>query len=241
MLIALTLAVLAIFLGGDSPFIVPKLDNYVKTHVVDDGRKTIVLEFLDDAKAKRKLKIKEGKKQLKHLDDLFNSRETTQLEMNTAVQNIIDLQAQSQRANILVNQEAQKNITLEEWNAIIADMGKDLEKANKKISKMNVKINKAYTNWEEKINKNIVAVDKRNKAIEAAQELKAVYLKNRKFIQQELMNKNSIIYQYNTPEKELNDLQIKFIQLLEEVLTGAAETHFKLIDLTTEEEWKKIL
>jgi hypothetical protein len=241
MLIALALAILAIFLGGDSPFVIPKLDNYVKTHVVDDGRKTIVLEYLKDAKAKRKAKVKQTNKEIKKLDHLFNSRETTREEMNTAFAKIIETQAESQKANIRVNQEAQKNITAEEWNTIMLDIGDGLVKTNKKISKMNTKISKIYTNWEAKIGKTIADKKKREKALASARNLKAIYLKNRSIVQDELMNKKSIMYQYNIPEDELATLQNKFIELTEEVLQAVITTHFELMELTTEEEWKKIL
>ncbi len=241
MLIALAFAVLAIFLGGDSPFIIPKLDNYVKTHVVDDGRKTIVLESLDEAKDKRKAKVKQGEKELKKLDHLFNSRTATKEEMELVVKNIMDLQAESQEANIRVNQEAQKNITEEEWGAIIIDMGKGLEKADKTINKANTSISKAYTKWESKIEKSIVDENKKTKALESAHKLQAIYLKNREIIEAELMNKNSKMYQYNSPEADLNVLQNQFITLMQEVLDTVVATHFELVDLTTEEEWKKIL
>jgi len=241
MLIALAFAVLALVMGGDSPFLIPKLDNYVKTHVVDDGRKEIVLDYLKDAKAKRKAKVKQSNKEIKKLDHLFNSRTATKEDMNNAVKKIIDLQAESQEANIKVNQEAQKNITEEEWNAIIADMGKGLEKADKTITKANTQISKAYAKWESKIEKSIMDENKKTKALESARKLKAIYLKNREIIQAELMNKNSFMYQYKTPENKLNSLQTKFIALVQELLDAVVTTHFELIELTTEEEWKKIL
>ncbi len=241
MLIALGLFLMAILFGGDSPFVIPKLDNYVKTHVVDDGRKEIVIELLKDAKSKRKAKVKQDGKQLKKLDHLFNSRETSKEEMNEVVRSIIDLQTESQKANIRVNQEAQKNITTEEWDAIMIDIGKGLEKTNKTLNKANAKISKAYTKWENKIAKTIVDKDKNAKAVESAQNLKTVYLKNREIIQEELMNKNSIMYKYQEAEKELDELQNKFNQSLEEVLQSVIDTHFELVELTTEDEWKKIL
>jgi len=241
MLIAVAFALLAVIFGGDTPFVIPKLDNYVKTHIVDDGRKQIVLESLKDAKAKRKAKLKQTNKEIKKLDHLFNSRETTKEEMNKAIKVIIDLQAESQKANIKANQEAQQNITTDEWNAIMINIGEGLTKTNKKMNKANAQISKQYTKWENKIGKVIADKDKRAKAIEVAQRIKTIYIKNREIIQSEIMNKNSAMYQYKTSEEELNVLQIQFVDLMQEAFDAVVETHFELIDLTTEEEWKKIL
>ncbi len=241
MLIGLGLLVVAILFGGDSPFVIPKLDNYVKTHVVDDGRKEIVLEHLKDAKVKRKASEKKNAKYIKEFKKLLKSRETTKEELESIIQNIKDNQAVSDQANIKSNIEAQKNITTEEWDAINADIAKGLEKPNKKATKFSNKLNTTYEKWKVKIAKTIVDEDKKEKAVASAEKLRALYLKNRDLIQKEVTNKNSILYQYEASKEELNMMQDKFMDLSEKVLKAAIKTHFELIELTTEDEWKKIL
>jgi hypothetical protein len=185
--------------------------------------------------------MKQDGKDIKKLDHLFNARGSSQEEMNALVESIIDSQTESKQANIRVNLEAQNNITAEEWSEIIVEITQDLEKTNKAYTKADTKISKAYAKWEDKIEKTIMDASKREKALESARKLEAVYLKNRGIIQDEVMNKNSIIYKYQTSEEELNALQAKFTQLTEQVFQSVIDTHFELIELTTEEEWKKIL
>ncbi len=241
MLIALGLLVAAIFLGGDSPFVIPKLDNYVKTHVVDDSRKEIVLEHLKDAKTKRKQSEKKNAKFIKEFKKMLKSRETKREDLESIIQQIKDNQAISDKANIEANSEAQKNITPEEWKAINADIAKALKKPDKKASKASTSLSKAYDKWKIKIAKTIVDKDKKEKAVAAAEKLRVFFLKNRELIQKEVANENSILYQYEASEEEVDAMQDKFMDLSEEVMQAAIETHFKLIELTTEEEWKKIL
>ncbi len=241
MLIGLGLLVVAILFGGDSPFVIPKLDNYVKTHVVDDGRKEIVLESLKDAKSKRKASEKKNAKYIEEFQKMLKSRETTREELELTIQNIRDAQAISDQANIKANIETQKNITAEEWDAINADIAKGLEKPNKKATKISNKLSKTYEKWKVKIAKTIVDEGKKEKAVASAEKLRVLYLKNRDLIQKEVANKNSILYQYEASKEELNVMQDKFMDLSEEVLEAAIDTHFELVELTTEDEWKKIL
>ena len=240
MVVALFLAILAVVLGGDSPFMIPKLDNYVKTHVVDDSRKDKVIVLLKDAKKKRKEVVKKNKKLLKELTKLSMSRETNQADFDQLMTKILEAQTESQQANILVTQEAQKNITSDEWVAIEADVAKSLEKSNKKRTKQAAKIEKRFLKWENLISKTLTDEDKRKQAIESVDKLKTVYLRNYKIIQDELLNENSIMYQYNASETELTALQEEFINLIKEIYQTNVSTHFDLVDLSTPEEWKKM-
>ena len=156
--------------GGNSPFLIPKLDKYVKTHVQDDTKKGNVLELLKEAKGKRKANVK----------------------------------------------------------------------ANKKLLKEFSKIEKVFIKWEKKISKTIVDENKRAEAIESVKKLKSITLKNYKKIQDELMNKNSVIYQYKVTDEKLIAIQGNFIGLVEDVFQASISTHFDLLNLTTLEEWKKI-
>lgn len=241
MLIALGIFLVSIFSGGNSPFVIPKLDKYVKTHVVDDTKKQIVLDVLKEAKAMRKAKMKQKGKDIKKLDKMFSARDASKEEMNALMRSIVDAQSEAQKASIGVHLEAQNNLTAEEWDAIIAEMDKDLEKLIKAHTKIDTKVSKANVKWKDKIEKTIADDDKRAQALESASNLEAVFLENRGIIQEEIMNKNSTLYQYQSPVEELNALQTTFMQLIEEVLQSEIDTHFELVELTTEDEWKKIM
>ena len=240
MIWALAFALLFMVLGGDSPFVVPKLDNHVKEHVVDDNRKHIVLDLIKKSSKKRKEIVKKNKKLEKKLSKSFKSRETTQADFDKAIDEIIANQLESQELNMMVTRESQKNITQEEWIKIEADVAKDLEKTDKKRTKRSAKQEKVFNKLEDRVTKNIADAGKQKLALESIERLKQVYLKNYKIVQDELLNKESVMYQYKAPEEELKSLQDEFIKLAKEFFSTTTKTHFELVKLTTPEEWNKI-
>ncbi len=48
-------------------------------------------------------------------------------------------------------------------------------------------------------------------------------------------------YDYKAPEEELVALQKSYSVWMKEVFETGAATHLKLVELTTPEEWKKIM
>jgi hypothetical protein len=196
--------------------------------------------LLKDAKKKRKEVGKKNVKFLKKLKKLSTSRETTQADFDQFLTKILEAQTESQQANILVTQKAQENITVDEWAEIEADVAKSLDKSNKKRTKQVAKVEKRFLKWEKIISSSMADEEKRKQAVESVDKLKTVYLRNYKMIQDELLNDQSIMYQYKASETELTALQEKFIKLVKEVYQTNVSTHFELVELSTPEEWKKI-
>ena len=240
MLYALAIALIISIVSGDSPFMVPKLDNYVKKHVVDDTRKKNVLVLLKDAKKERKKTVKANGKHFKKFNKYFESMDTKQADFDQLLNEIIETQAKSQKANVKVIKESQEFITAVEWEAIEIDIAKSLSKSDKKRTKKKNKMDKQFLKWKNKISKDIADEDKRNKAVEAVENLRVVYLRNYKILQDELLNDKSIMYQYKASETELVALQDEFIEVVKEIFETSFKTHFELVELTTPEEWKKI-
>ena len=240
MIWALAFAILLKIVAGDSPFLVPKLDNYVKKHVVDDTRKKEALVILKDAKKNRKVTEKQNSKHFKEIHKLYKSRDTETADFETVLNEILKTQEEAQKYNIKVNQKAQELITEDEWAAIYIDIKKSLTKTDKKRTKNGLKMEKHFLKTEAKITKNIADLEKREQAIAAVDKLKALYVKNHKIIQDEILNEQSIAYQYKASDDELIALQDKFVDLIKDVYLQSFETHQELVNLTTPEEWKKI-
>ena len=240
MIWALAFTILLKLLGGGSTFVVPKLDNYVKKYVVDDTRKKEVLDMLKVAKKERKVTLKKDKKLLKELRKLSESRTSTQADFDMLYEEVLQSDTKSQNANIKVNQESQELITSDEWSTIMIDVAKNLDKTDKKRTKTLKKVEKKFVKWQNNIKKGISDVEKRKMAMEAVEDLKITYLKNYKIIQEEMVNKNSIIYKYKASESEIMSLQKEFMELIKEVYDTNTSTHFKLVELSTPEEWKKV-
>ncbi len=240
MLIGLGLLVLAILFGGGSPFVVPHLKKYVKTHVVDDTSKKIILDILKDAKTKRKEVSKTNVDFLKELHKLSVSRESTQEDFDELGKRMLDFELESQEFNLSVTRESQKQITAEEWGKIQKDIAASLVKSDKKRSKHTSKLEKAFDKLVAKINKTIVDEDMRKSAVQSVETLRIINIDNYKKIQAEMLNKNSAMYKYKASESELQKLQDKFILLIKEVYKANTKTHSDLVKITTPEEWKKI-
>jgi len=238
---ALAFAILLKLLGGGGPtFLVPKLDNYVKKHVVEKSRKEAILVILKDSKKEKKALIKKNKKHFKKLSKLYKSRETKLADFQTILDEILANEQASQLSNITDLKNIQGSITPGEWELIRADIITGFEKGNKKRTKTSAKKEKHFLKIEGKINKRIVDKSKRAKALASVEEMKNVYMRNYKIIQDELINENSIIHQYQSSESELKSLQQEFNELVKEAFQKSFKTHQELVNLTTPEEWKKI-
>ena len=231
---------LAVMFGGDSPFMVKNLDKYVKTHVVDDTKKDKVLDYLKEAKTVRKKTVKVNKALFKEFSKLEGSREAKKEDFESIGSKMIEGQKVSQSANIEAIQNAQKYIARDEWDEIKVDIGKGFEKSAKKRKKRLDKLNDQFEKWKKKINKTISDKENRELAIAAVERLKATYINNKKQVQEELLNHNSVIYKYEAPEAELKKVQENYIKWAKEVFDVAIATHFELVELSTPEEWKKI-
>jgi len=225
---------------GDSPFLVEDLDKYVKHHVADETRKDKVLDYLKEAKAIRKKTAKANKDLVKQYGKIEHSREATKQEFEKLKTETLNAQMASQKANVYAIQNSQNYITKEEWTEIEKDIAKSFEKSNKKTQKSNEKLNKQFVKWEAKIKKVISDKEKRKQAIAAVERLRTTYINNKKKVQEELINHESAIFQYKAPEAKLKEVQDGYIDLLKELLDVTQETHFKLVELTTPEEWNKI-
>lgn len=228
-------------LGGGTLFLVPKLDNYVKTHIVDDSRKETVLDLLKDAKKKRNEVFKKNSKNSKELKKLSMSRETTQADFDQLWDAILEVQTESLQTNIMVTRKAQENITSEEWAAIEVDIAKSYEKyKRKKMIKHAAKMEKTFLKWESLISKTIADEKKRKQAVASVDKLKKVSMGNSRIILDEYINDKSIMYQYKTSETEMIALQDDFVNLIKEVYQTYVSTHFELVKSSTPKEWKKI-
>ena len=235
----LFIALVMIF-GGDSPFMVKDLDKFVKHHVVDDVKKDKVLDYLKEAKAVRKKTVKANNKLFKDFSKFEKSRDAKKEDFEKIGSEMLKLQKESQAVNIKAIQNSLEYITEDEWKAIQVDIGESFEKSKKKSAKGFAKIDKQFLKWVEKIKSTISDEAKRKKAVAAVERLREKFISNKKRVQDELLNHNSIIYQYKASEEELKEIQENYLKWAQEVFDVAIATHFELVELTTPEEWSKI-
>ena len=240
MLWTIGILLLLAILSGDSPFMVKDMDKYVKTHVVDDTKKDKAIDILNEAKKVRKKTAKANADYFKEFSKYEKSRDAKKEDFEKIGSKMLESQKKSQSANIKAIKNIQEYITEDEWKAIQGDIEKGFEKSSKKRNKSLAKLEKEFTKWKDKINKSIADKEKRELAIAAAERLKTTFINNKKIVQEELLNHNSVIHKYKASEAELKKVQDEYLKLAQEVFDVAIATHFEIIELTTPDEWKKI-
>ena len=229
-----------LFGGGSSPIIVPNLDNYVKEYVVDETRKDSIVNLIEISNDKTEEIGDKNKDLVKELKSFYKSREATSSDFESTMNEILANQVESQKVNLMVVEKSHSQITSEEWTEIQQAIYTSLEKSDEERAEETNKQKKKFDKLTEKVSKNIADKDKRKLAIEALEEVKTVYLRNREILRNELLDKKSVIYQYKASDKDLVELQEKVYNLYKEFFEETFKAHFKLVELTTEEEWEDI-
>ncbi len=229
-----------IFSTGGGDLIIPKLDNYVKEYVIDEVRKDSIVDMIEISQDKRKEIVSENKDYVKELKSLYESRDATQEDFDKVLKNILDNQRESQKENLKVVLESKKLITLDEWNNIQREIAKSLEESKEERTERAEKQQKQFGKLKKRISKNIADKNKRDTSVKLIEEVSTTYQNNFNVIQDELSNKRSALFQYDSSEKELKDLQDKVIFLSKEFFETTFKVHFKLVELTTVDEWNSI-
>lgn len=230
-----------VFGSGGSPFVVPKMDKYVKKYVQDSARKKEALSLLKEAKAERKIYTKENKKLVKEYNSLFASRSTTREQFEDLSQRSISAHSKSQMTNIDLAIESRKYITKEEWEKLNEDIINDIEKYNKKLDKLENKFRKMFNKLESKIETTIEDSDKAIAALTSLNKFRSTLSGNFTAIKEYLVNKNSPIYTYELDKKGMLEIKTTYNKKEEELHKYYCDFHFELVNTTTEEEWNKLI
>ena len=229
-----------VFGATSSSSLVPNLDKHVKKHVVDKSSKKQVLEFLKEDKKQRKSTYKIQKKNLKELGTLFASRDATMEDFEKVFAEILDERQKLQEADVKVKLEIQDYIEADEWDLIVIDAKKDFTKKRKKTKKNMTKLANKFDKFEEELNKIIVNENSKKEAQAALINFENLFSDNLKAFGEYIDDDSSIIYKHKTTSEELIEVQDKANVLRKEIFQTYAETHFKMVENTTEEEWKPL-
>ena len=240
MIWALLFAALFKLLSGGSPFLVPKMDKYVKQCVVDKERKEKVLDLLKASKKERKEYLKSGKVFNKELTALFNSRESTQQQFDELFEKV----EQSRNEYQLKNQEAaagvQSFITKEEWSQIKQLIKKDILKMEKALEKPSVKTAKSFDKLKKHIHTAIEDEQHKEQALLAINEFQSSINETFQELTNLVLDEDAPQFQYEASQEDLVEFQNEVDEGVKDLLQQKADLHFKLVAATTAEEWKKL-
>jgi len=240
MIFALLFAALFALSGGGSPYLVPKMDKYVKKCLVDKEREKQVLILLKDSKKERKGYVKAEKKLGKEMESLFNDRETRQVQFDTLFMEVIETRKNYQLKSQQVTAEVQKHITREEWGDIKELIKKDLIKTAKSLDKKSIKTDKDYDKLRKNVEKIVEKKEERDRVLGALDHFKKSADETFQSMVKKVFDEDAAHYQYEVSQTDLIKFQSEINTGVEELLKALAQLHFKLLEATTEQEWKKL-
>jgi len=240
MLFALLFAALFALSGGGSPYLVPKMDKYVKKSLVDKEREKQVLIHLKEFKKDRKVYVKAEKKLIKDMGSLFNDRESRQVQFDTLFIELIETRKNYQLKNQQEAGEVQKHITREEWGDIKLLIKKDLIKTEKTLDKKSIKTDKDYDKLRKNVEKIVEKKEERDRVLGALDHFKKSSDEVFQSMVKKVFDEDAAHYQYEASQTDLIEFQSEINTGVEELLKTLAQLHFKLLEATTEQEWKKL-
>ena len=120
------------------------------------------------------------------------------------------------------------------------DFKEGIEKLDKKATKKRKQVDKAFIKMESKFKKSIEDDEKSQKAIQTLSAFKVSVFNTVNSYSEQMLDENSIVYEYSVEKQQIIDIQDKHTKILNEALSGYTDLHFILVDVTTEKEWKKL-
>lgn len=240
MIWALLFTALFALFGGSSPYLVPKMDKYIKKSVVDKEREKQALVLLKESKTGRKVNMKAEKKLAKELESLFNDRETESSQFDTLFQKVMDSRKQYQVTNREVAAEVQKHITGEEWDHIKSLIQKDIVKTEKKLDKISLKTEKHFAKLIMNVEKILEDQEKRDLVLGALEHFKTSSQETFQGMVTKMLDQDAIHYQFRASGDDLVEFQNEINSGIRSLLEAQARLHFELVDATSEQEWNKL-
>lgn len=243
MLVAtLTLLMTMLFGGGNiSAFIVEDLPKEIKSNIDDKERQKEVLAVVKGYEKefkKSQKELKGVKKELKKLNaDRGASKEAIDQKLDEANAIWIGLDS----SGISNRREATEMLTEDEWQEIIAKSMAEFDKKEIKSQE------KAYKNFEKKwiglsntVLKEISDEDRRAKVEGIFQSFKGDMKRYVDANMNRTVRENEVFADRVASKEELGQALSEIEKSREDLFDSFVDLHFDLVDLTTEEEWKKI-
>ena len=246
MLIAFLVALLIKTLvgGPEEIFMVPNLEKEIKSHVVDNERKSEILQLIKESKKEIKEFSKFRKNKLNEIKKMGVKREVTSEKMFEVYELYHNARLNLQSRLIENRLTLQVLFSDEEWGLIIENAVFPSEKARKKADKQEgkgeEKVFKVLDDIKYEIEKNIVDPDKRNIVLKSMSNFKTTL---DAFIEEgHQMNYegNNIVRNKDASRIELNEYYKKQNQLRYKGSKEYLQLRETALKNTNEKEWEAI-
>ena len=239
MLIALIISL--IFSGGSQSFLTnPKIKKHIKKYVESKEVKNEIFELIKNYEKEAKKFDKHEKKLGKELDKMNSSRTTSRVEFEEFFSDYLDSKKPLQDLAITSGLQTRNLISDSEWELIINALDDDFKQNANKRKKQLIKLKKTIQKIEKKASNVIEDEEKRAKAKEVSIALRDSIISIKNEYDKYNLTESPSLRKRKISEQDLLQIQEKGKDLRMKFFEVYTDTHFELIELTTEEEWDKI-
>ena len=225
-------------------FTINKLEKELGNHIADKEREQEALQLFKQAKKEIKALEKELKTFGKEFKKLQKDRKTPREELEEVFEKSEEARKAVQSVLVDKRLKLRQLLTGEEWSGLLEQGMADLEinpqKREKEIRKFEKSDNKTLDKVKKSLNKQFTDKSRRSEALEAY----AIFQnKASSFTDESMtyMSKNEETAQlYDAEKTDLEKVFIALNQSREEAMFEFLQMRDKLIDLSSEKEWKKV-
>lgn len=236
----ITLITVLLLGGKQNELIFIDFQKEAKTVVQDESRYSDIKDINKEFEALKKDYGKKGKNFAKEFKALLGDQATTLENFTHYLDEVIKLEEVSGEQYIAIREKVQDRMTEAEWNEMMDNLTKEIEKTSEKTEKTLSKYNGQMSGFSESILK---SVDKEETkiALEASLntfEERAMVLAEKMVVYDE--REIQVLKSYKPSTKELNGVLLDYNNELKEFYTLIFELHQNLAKETSAKEWKRL-
>lgn len=230
-----------LFGAGESVFILPKMEKYVKRHL---DNKEHVLEFKEIRKSSKKVRKefnKHNKKKIKELNKLNASWEAKRDDFLALGNSAMDERVKMQKTELTGLVDVKNIITEEQWDLIIDDTQKDLNKYNKQNDKKLRKLKKSLNKVEQSIRRKLPESEQNKKFYEDLNEFMETLVSKVTTYYDYGKSDDHIMLRYNATLDEYKGLVAETNSYRNIIFNEFVDLHFTLKGESTKQEFNSII
>lgn len=231
-----------IFAGGSQSVLLnPDFKKHTRKFVENKENKKQILTITKSYEKEAKAFLIKEKKMVKQMGQLNSQRTTTEDEFREFFTNAMTHYKQFQQKGLASRLEIQQLLAESEGKQILKASEDNWKKSEKPREKRVIRLRKQFDKLNSKINKQVQDETRQGQAIEIVDKFRNTLTDIKREYDKFNLIDNPILRKHNATKSELqteldlqNELRWQFYNVY-------IETHNKLVKVTTEEEWDKVI
>ncbi len=231
-----------IFAGGSQSVLLnPDLKKHIRKHVENPKNKNQILTITKSYEKEARVFNKKEKKMVKQMGQLNSQRTTTEEEFREFFTNAMIHYKQFQQKRLECRLEIQELLTESEGMLIIKATEESWKKSEKTREKKVTRLRKQFDKIDSKINKKVQDETRRDQAIEIVDKYRNTLIDIKREYDKFNIIDNPILRKHHATKSELQTELDRQNEMRWQFYNAYIETHDKLVKVTTEEEWDKVI